>query len=929
VTGNSALSDRATARAADALRAMDYIKRGRGAPKALYAAGLRVQPGESRATLRAIAALKQPWQRLAWNYRDMIGELRFALQYRARAISRMHFYIAELPSGPEDEPIPVALRSADDPEVAKRVTLPEDLCAAAEAELARLPLDTGMSFLGMWSENFDVAGECWLYGYADEDGTEHWAIKSALEIDVSPDGSNVYMIDATSPGGRRKLDLSEEGREELYRLWVPHPVNGTLSDSALRASLDTLEDIVSIGREMRAATRSRFSANGVWMLPFGMFLPDGTKSETDPTDPESNPFAARLTSAILSPITNEGDAGAMAPIILTGTRDDIEAAKDGFMRFDREDSPSLVGRLQAALTRMGNSLDIPPEVITGMAEVNHWTAWQIDASTAKHHIEPSARLMVDSLTTVFVRAALLKQGFPPALVNRLRVWFALGTLTENPNRRQDALDAHDRGAIGNKSLRDALGFGEEDAPGQSELLAMIAMKNGIDTAWAAQILAWYAEQEEGTPLDGLPMPPSAPVGGGPAALPSASPGPRDQGNPTGGVPRTAPPVIAASATPYEIQPDVLAAAAGPSTTLADVQSGQTQPAYRLALADFTELLSVERRIRDRLAAECDKAISRAIERAGSRLRSKISRDRDASMAVKDVPSGQLCAHVGRQQALALADLPFLLNEAFAGLRDTYMAIVTGGIYVLLARLGKALRMSKDETSVMAQRLQKAMAERYDSGWDYLDNALRARTERLMFGTDQDADPGEEFDTLVQPSVVRASLSIIGGLPETATGVDERGRGVGPDPLGGLANGETVRAEVEQQGGVDVGYTWVYGITLKPDRFEPHWELEAERFEGWADPKLSTAGSKYAFVGPFYRPGDHEGCMCDYVSAWALPAYAAQVDERLRMPTEAMSQLLVLAEGDDRAGRTGTTAQYQRQRWQEIQELQSRFIKGDA
>jgi hypothetical protein len=916
VTGNTTLGDRGTARAADALRAIEYIRRARGAPRALNAAGLRVTPDDSRATLRAIATLKQPWQRLAWNYRDMIGELRFALQYRARAISRMRFYIAEIQPGSDDEPVAVDLRNDEDPEVAKRVSLPEDLCAAAEAELARLPLDTGMSFLGVWSENFDVAGECWLYGYVDDGGIEHWAVKSSLEIEVSPDGSNVFMIDATAPGQRRKLDLSEEGREELYRLWVPHPVNGVLSDSALRASLDTLEDIVSTGREMRAASRSRFASNGVWMLPFGMFLANGTKNEINLEDPESNSFAADLTGAILAPISNEGDAGAMAPVIITGTKEDIAAAKDSFVRFDREDSPTLIAKLQAALTRMGNSLDIPPEVITGMAEVNHWTAWQIDSSTARHHIEPSARIMADAITTSFIRAALLKLGFPPADVQRLRVWFTLGSLTENPNRRQDAIDAHDRGAIGNKSLRDALGFGDEDAPSQSELLAMIAMKNGIDTAWAAQILAWYAEQEEGGPLQGLPMPPAAQAGT--SAIPSARPAPSGPGQPPGGVPRTAPPAIAAAATPYVVQRATL-----------DAALSSVAPAYpyRLALADFTELLAVERRVRDRLTTECDAAIGRAIERAGSRLRSRVSRDREMSLAVRDIPSGKLCAHVGREQALALADVPFLLNEAFDGLYETYAAIVSGGLAVLLDKLGKALRMSKGDTRTMTERLRKAMAERVDNGWDYLASALRARTERLMFSADHDDDPGEEFDSLVQPSVVRASLSIVGGLPESAAGIDERGRAVGTEPLGGLANGETVRAEVEQAGGVEVGYTWVYGITLRPDRFEPHWDLEAERFEGWTDPKLATAGTRYTFVGTHFRPGDHEGCMCDYVPAWALPAYAAQVDERLRVPTESMAQLIVLAEGDDRAGRTGTTAQHERQRWQEIQNLQARFIKG--
>lgn len=920
MTGNTTLSDRASARAADTLRSIDYIRRGRRAPRALYAAGMRIRPEDSRAMLRAFAALKQPWQRLAWNYRDMIGELRFALQYRARAISQVHFYVAELQDGSEDEPIALALRNSEDPEVAKRVTLPEALCAAAEAELARLPMDAGMSFTGVWSENFDVAGECWLYGYVDEGNIEHWAIKSAMEIEISADGSSVFLIDPASPGGRRKLNLSEDGGEELYRLWVPHPVNSALSDSALRATLDTLEDVVATGREMRAAARSRFAANGVWPIPYGVTLASGVKAEESTSaDPESNSFAADLTAAILAPIANEGDAGAMAPIIVTAHRDDIEVMKDSHIRFDREDSPKLIEKLKAALARMGNSLDLPPEVITGMADVNHWTAWQIDSSTAKHHIEPSVRIMVDSLTTCYLRAALLKQKFPPELVARVRVWFSLGSLTENPNRRQDALDAWDRGAIGGKTLRDALGFSEEDAPTQAELLQMLAMKNGIDAAWAAQVVAWYAQQEEGG-LEGLPMPPSSASGASSQAVPAPRTGPTTAGQPTGGVPRTAPPAIAAAATP-----GVLADSHGRAQVFGEIPSPYP---YRLALTDFSELLAVERRIRERLTAECDKAISRAIERAGSRLRSKVSRDREMSLAVKEIPSGQLCAHLGREQTLALADLPFLLNEAFGELYDAYKAIITGGLTVLLTRLGKVLRMSQGETRAMRDRLQNAMSQRIDTGWDYLADALRARTERLMFGADLEGPPGEDFESLVQPSVVRASLSIVGGLPEAAAGVDHRGLTLDDTPLGGLSSGETVRAEVEEHGGVEVGYTWVYGITLQEDRFEPHWDLEGARFTSWTDEKLSSVDTRYGFVGPWFRPGDHQGCMCDYVPAWALPAYAAQVDERLRVPTEAMAQLLVLAEGDDRAGRTGTTAQHERMRWQQVQELQARFIRGD-
>lgn len=229
-------------------------------------------------------------------------------------------------------------------------------------------------------------------------------------------------------------------------------------------------------------------------------------------------------------------------------------------------------------------------------------------------------------------------------------------------------------------------------------------------------------------------------------------------------------------------------------------------------------------------------------------------------------------------------------------------------------------------------MTKTMMARLDSGWEYLERALQARTERALFGEDlPDDGVGELADTILPPAVVRAALSLVGGLPETSGGVDDQGRSLTGEPLGGLANGDSVRQEFEDAGAVDLGYTWVYGITPQSRKFEPHWNLEGKRFEGWTDAVLSSAvlDGRYAFVGPYFHPGDHSGCMCDYVPGYALPAYGAQVDAALRTPTASMAAIIKLAESDDRAGRKDTTAQHERDRWQEVQELQSRFMKGEA
>ncbi len=250
--------------------------------RALRAAGMRINPtgdgGDHR--LRAVALARQQWQSLAWRYRDQIPELRFATAFRANALSRIRLYPA-LVIDDDDEPIPLSLIHDDDPKKAAQVDLPPELCDAAQAMLDRLPLDDGFTFLGSWSENFDVAGECWLHGRQDPDtGQEEWQIRSIDEVWPGQDGRTCQIDDDDNPGQRRYVNWETE---ELYRLWVPHPRKGILADSPCQAALDVFEDIVLIGREIRAAARSRIAANGLLMIPNTMALMRNTGGENDGT----------------------------------------------------------------------------------------------------------------------------------------------------------------------------------------------------------------------------------------------------------------------------------------------------------------------------------------------------------------------------------------------------------------------------------------------------------------------------------------------------------------------------------------------------------------------------------------------------------------------------------------------------------------------
>lgn len=914
-------------------RVLDGVERHHHAhenPQVLRASGVKIER-MSEMKLRAIAGNKQPWQKQSWGYRDAIGELRFALQYRARAISRAQFFIAEIVED-DDEPIPVALRTEVDDdgkptERARQITSPADICTAAEQELNRLPLDSGYGFAGIWSENFDVAGECYLHGRRLEDGQEEWMIRSILDIDTQ--GSDITLKDEL--GQPRRLDLADpahperETTEELYRLWVPHPARQHLADSALNALADVLEDILLAGREIRAASRSRSAANGIWMVPIGMTQVKNTKKESDNPDDQSQRFMVDLTASLLAPIMNEGEPGSAAPIIITGTRDDIEVAKDSFIRFDRTTNPEILARLDHALRRMGTSIDLPPEIITGLAEVNHWTAWQIDASTFRHYLEPGLRLMVDSLTTCFIRASLLAQEFPPDQVRKLRVWYDASQITENPNRRQDALDARAEGAIGDDAFRQALGFNDGDAPTPEERLLMIAAKGGIDQATAAAILAAWTQREGETELLPAPTPRTLPrQTPPPRQLPPGRAAPDQRAPGTPGPPETAPDGVAAS-----LHPMIAAYVDGRwMVPLADdsPQRNGTNP-YHLDTTTGHKLMETERALRLQLLTTTDTAIHRAQDRAGSRLRSKTTAHPTTHANLRHLPPRDWPATLGRPATLALgADLRYLLNQAWDDLRDRFTAAVTAAIHAIAdLTTTNLLRQEGIVAAGTRDRIAAAMTARIPAAWANYAANLDRITEARLFGEDAQDDIGEQADFAVPPYLVRAALAEIGGLAETSGGLHQ-GRDVTGEPLPGLGTGTTVRAELEAAGIETVGYLWVYGVTLQSRKFEPHWELEGHRFTSWADPSLHPE-PRYAWIGPFYRPGDHQGCMCDYVPGYAIPQYTGQVREKLAVIPQATQDILDLAAGDDLAGRTGTAAQEIRDEHARIQALQRRFLEA--
>jgi hypothetical protein len=799
-------------------------------PRTLSAAGTRIDLG-NRESVRLLATSRtaQSWQSDAWGYRDMIGELRFANTFKARAVARVKFFPAQVVPD-EDEPLSF---DADD------ITVPAALQRAAEEELSRLPLDAGYRFLGVLDENLSVAGECWLHGYADEAGEEQWEVLSVSEVVLGQDGS--VTIRKHGEGIGRNVD--PDGPEELLRLWVPHPRWGNLADSPMRALGDVCEDIVLHGREMRAVSRSRIATNGIFKIPRGLALLMATRQDALSADDEG--FMAELTAVLTAPIHDEGHPSAVAPAGLVGDLEDL--AGFDHIRIDRESSEEIIGKVEQGLARLARGLDIPPEIISGVGDTNHWNAWQIDSSTYRYHIDPSVRMIADSLTEAFLRPALLARGFSQADVRTVMVWRDAGVLTENPNRGQDAKDAFDRGSIGFKALNAALGFTEGDMPDDDELIRMIAVKTGVDTSTSALLL----KAALGTVMPELP-PPAAPrvIEAPPADNTPVRPGqtPPDDGTP---------PNLNAAATLVET---LVAAAEGDWTVHAD--AGR-------------ELMDIDRALLDRLLVAAEAALERGLEKAGARIRSKANNNATvrASLADAGVSHDRMAAHLGREAVLALGIREGeLLADVFARLEANWNAWVDAGIAqgvrVVLRLLG--IKAGTSPAAAITDRLTSEMRARMPRAWGRMRDQLHAVAERVLYSPDETDDQGETSTFRIPAGVVRRALAEVGGEhPEES--------GDAPRLPSGLATGSTVADVLTDNGAQQLGFEWIYGVADR-NMFHPHYAFDGERFTSWLDQRLNTS-TQYAWIGPRFYVGDHQGCQCAYT-----PVYATAPVETRNRPT---------------------------------------------
>jgi hypothetical protein len=426
----------------------------------------------NRTEANRLKKLRQPWQEEAWEYRDAIGELRYATTYLGNCSRRMVIVPSAYVKGEVD---PIPLEQIDE--------CPKSVIAAADDALERLAVGGSVALGGVLrdiTENFEVTGECFLIGRV-EDGQEIWEIRSITEIGVDADG----QVSIRTPNSSGQGEPLPKG-SFISRLWWPHPRRKELADAPFKAILDLCEELLILSRDVRAAGRSRLANNGILAIPDTLSIVRANIEDDAQVAGSGDEFLQELVTAAMAAIQDEGSAAAVLPLIARGPRDDLRAIRQ--IVISRQD-PGNADKRMELITRMATGIDLPAEVLTGKAGLNHWTSWQVSDDTFRHHIEPIVMVETDALTLGYYRPELSARQVPDEWLNRIVLWYDPTNLVTHPDRSDDAFKAHDKLAISDESLRGYLGFSEEDKPEPEEVLRRLATKTGLDPTIAAQVVS--------------------------------------------------------------------------------------------------------------------------------------------------------------------------------------------------------------------------------------------------------------------------------------------------------------------------------------------------------------------------------------------------------------------------------------------------------
>lgn len=527
------------------------------------------------------------FQSQLWDLYDTVPEFHYACSWVGNLISRASLYVAKDGKRIDDQ---IGLDA-----IASLFGGPE-----GQEEMLRL--------LGI---HFTVAGDAWVIG-VPTDSDDEWLVAASTE--VSGDTKRLIVEGDAQPPGTLGV-----------RIWRAHPRKSNEPDPPARALIGDLTQIVRLRQVVAAQGDSRLTSAGILWVPSEMELPavpvstggseDGDDDSSESVQAVDGPqgLTNLLTRVASIAISDRSSAAANVPVIISAPGEYLDKIQktDFWSGFD-EHAKELRDETRRTIA---TGLDIPPEVLNGTADVNHWGAWAVEEAAIKIHAEPLLNVIVASLTKGWLHTWLKGEGLSDEEIQRYTLEADTSQMRMRPNRSKEAFELWDRGAISIQTLLIENGFDpENDQPDEKEKIVWFLTKVAQGSTTPDQVA--HALQALG--ISGIP-------------------GTVVEGQET----QEARPTRSLNEHPVREAPD-------PEESEAQGAQASARPI-----------------VLDGLVYAAEQAVFRALERAGNRIKAKVGGkiSREASELYMSVPT------------MSFSECEGLLTDAWAGIeRNPYPGV---------------------------------------------------------------------------------------------------------------------------------------------------------------------------------------------------------------------------------------------------------------
>jgi hypothetical protein len=289
----------------------------------------------------------------------------------------------------------------------------------------------------------NLVGEYYIVSYKNDPDPQHCEIFSPLELVWERDGT------ATLPRNWGLYNPNDRNsRLRVTRVHVPDAAIWERADSAPRAALPVLRELIGLTMYVSSAIDSTLTSAGILTYPASAEVSSGTTDNPGEHD-DDVPLGDALFEAGTNALNNQGQAAAHMPVLVMIPDEFVGKGAVEHITFSTPLDAQASTLREELIKRLSVGLDVPVEVLAGMQNsASHFASWSVADDYVRMTISPLLTLITAGFEVHYDR----------------KYTFDTSPLARRPNLAVEAVQLYDRGAISEKSLRYSLGFVDSDAP---------------------------------------------------------------------------------------------------------------------------------------------------------------------------------------------------------------------------------------------------------------------------------------------------------------------------------------------------------------------------------------------------------------------------------------------------------------------------------